>query len=160
MAVLELANPSRRVPAESRLHVSAPSCHSRGLTWETEAPPANTLCPSGKASLLGPGWQAASQSHCHSLVTRWRKCAFQLPSPSLERPVTLSMTRSPLLPKPRALALLVPGAVPLRAGGRCRSCLQLCFPWRETLTGLGHRVVHTAVWPAASTQDSARAPPA
>lgn len=55
-----------------------------------EAPTTSALRPSGKASLLGPGRQAASQSHCHSLATRWRKCAVQPLSLSSERPVSPS----------------------------------------------------------------------
>lgn len=80
-------------PPSCALALRPPRCRSRRLAsgngWP-EAPTTSALRPSGKASLLGPGRQAASQSHCHSLATRWRKCAVQPLSLSSERPVSPS----------------------------------------------------------------------
>lgn len=80
-------------PPSCALALRPPRCRScrlmSGNAWP-EAPTTKALRPSGKASLLGPGRQAASQSHCHSLATRWRKCAVQPLSLSSERPVSPS----------------------------------------------------------------------
>lgn len=151
-------------PPSCALALRPPRCRSCRLTsgnaWP-EAPTTKALRPSGKASLLGPGRQAASQSHCHSLATRWRKCAVQPLSLSSERPVSPSAhDEAPSYSHHGPGGLWCPELHPPGAGGRCRSCPRLRLPWREPPWAWGCRTVHMAVWPTACMRGSARPPPA